>query len=59
MLTAAATDDQKVVVAADQQGDRDTLKADSYIPAAMAVIYLGFLLYFASIGGYRRVEMTS
>jgi hypothetical protein len=23
----------------------------------MAVIYLGFLLYFASIGGYKRVEM--
>jgi hypothetical protein len=54
-----ATADQKAAIEADQQGDRDTLKADSYIPATMAAIYLGFLLYFASIGGYRRVEMTS
>jgi MFS family permease len=56
---AAATPDQKTVTAADQQGDRDTLKADSLIPAAMAAIYLAFLLYFASIGGYRRVQMSS
>ncbi|MFM7291223.1 MAG: hypothetical protein ACKO6B_08335, partial [Planctomycetia bacterium] len=49
----------KTVTAADQQGDRDTLKADSFIPAAMAAIYLAFLLYFASIGGYRRVQMSS
>jgi MFS family permease len=54
----AATAVQKAAVAADQQGDRDTLKADSMIPATMAVIYLGLLLYFKSIGGYRRVEMT-
>lgn len=50
---------EKLAVQADQQGDRDTLKADSLIPATMAVIYLGLLLYFQSIGGYRRVEMTS
>jgi MFS family permease len=56
---AAATQDQKTVTAADQQGDRDTLKADSFIPAAMAAIYLAFLAYFASIGGYRRVQMSS
>jgi MFS family permease len=56
---ADATEDQKVALAADQQGDRDTLKADSFIPATMAGIYLLFLLYFASIGGYRRVEMKS
>jgi MFS family permease len=54
-----ATADQKAAIEADQQGDRDTLKADSSIPATMAVIYLLFLLYFASIGGYRRVEMTT
>ena len=46
------TDKQKVVVAADQSGDRKTLKTDSYIPAAMALLYLGILLYFKSIGGY-------
>ncbi len=52
-----ADTDQQAVVQADQQGDRDTLKADSFIPATMAVIYLGLLLYFQSIGGYKRVEM--
>jgi MFS family permease len=55
----AATAAQKLAVQADQQGDRQTLKADSFIPATMAVIYLGFMLFFGSIGGYRRVEMTS
>jgi len=47
------TPDQQVVVAADQQGDRKTLKFDSYIPATMAAIYLLLLLYFKSIGGYK------
>jgi MFS family permease len=51
------TDAQKAIVAADQAGDRATLKADSYIPAAMAVIYLAILLYFKSIGGYRAVKI--
>ncbi len=53
-----ATPAQKDIVAADQTGDRKTLKADSYIPAAMAIIYLGILLYFKSIGGYRPVHLT-
>jgi hypothetical protein len=56
---ANATTDQQEALAADQQGDRATLLADSWIPATMAGIYLLFLLYFASIGGYKRVEMTS
>lgn len=47
------TADQTAVVMADQAGDRMTLKADSYIPMAMAVIYLLLLLYFKGIGGYR------
>ncbi len=47
------TDAQKAVVAADQLGDRRTLKADSYIPLTMAVIYLLLLFYFKTIGGYR------
>jgi MFS family permease len=53
-----ATPAQKDIVAADQTGDRRTLKADSYIPAAMALIYLGILLYFKSIGGYRAVHLA-
>ena len=47
------TDSQKTVVLADQKGDRHTLKADSYIPMAMAIIYLLMLLYFKTIGGYK------
>ncbi len=44
---------QTKVVEADQRGDRRTLKADSFIPATMAVIYLLLFLYFKSIGGYK------
>jgi MFS family permease len=44
---------QVTVVQADQQGDRRTLKADSFIPLTMAVIYLLLLIYFKAIGGYR------
>ena len=51
------TADQKAIVAANQAGDRATLKADSYIPLAMAAIYLLMLLYFKSIGGYRALKI--
>ena len=53
----APTDAQKAIVLADQTGDRMTLKADSFIPLAMAVIFLGVLLYFKSIGGYRALKI--
>ncbi len=49
---------QKAVVEADQRGDRRTLTADSYIPAAMAVIYLLLFLYFKTIGGYKPVHLA-
>ena len=48
---------QAAIVAADQQGDRRTLKADSFIPGIMAVIFLGILLYFKSVGGYRVIRI--
>ena len=51
------TPQQKTVVEADQAGDRATLKADAYIPATMAAIYLLLLLYFKSIGGYKPVKI--
>ncbi|MBT5901497.1 MAG: MFS transporter [Opitutaceae bacterium] len=51
------TQGQKDIVAADQQGDRATLKADSYIPLAMAIIYIGIILYFKSKGGYKVVKI--
>lgn len=47
------TDAEQKVHAASITGDRKTLKADSFIPLTMAVIYLVLLLYFKSIGGYR------
>ena len=40
-------------------GDRETLKADAYIPAVMAVIYLLLFLYFRAIGGYRPVHIDA
>ena len=55
----SASEDQKTAIGADQKGDRLTLQADSYIPATMAAIYLGLLLYFQSVGGYKRVHMAS
>ena len=51
------TSEQQAIAAAGQAGDRKTLKADSAIPAAMAVIYLLILLYFKSIGGYKPVHI--
>jgi MFS family permease len=53
----ARTEAQQKVVAADQAGDRKTLKFDSFIPATMAVIYLLILLYFKTIGGYKPVHI--
>jgi hypothetical protein len=55
---AVKTPAQAAIVAADQAGDRRTLKVDSYIPAIMALIYLGMLLYFKAIGGYRAVHIA-
>jgi len=52
------TAEQKVVVEASIQGDRNTLKADSFIPATMAAIYLLLFLYFKAIGGYRPVTIA-
>ena len=45
------------IIAADQTGDRKTLTADSYIPAAMALIYLLMMVYFKAIGGYKPVHL--
>ena len=48
---------QAAVVKADVDGNRMTLKWDSFIPATMAVIYLLILLYFKAIGGYKPVTV--
>lgn len=52
------TPEQQELVDASIVGDRKTLKADAYIPAAMAVIYLLLLIYFKMRGGYRPVEIS-
>jgi MFS family permease len=51
------TAQDKALLAADIKGDRLTLVADSAIPALMALIYLGILLYFKGIGGYKPVSI--
>ena len=55
--TNATAEDKKAVNDAGIAGDRKTLVADSVIPALMALIYLGLLLYFRSIGGYKPVQI--
>ncbi len=49
--------DEQKAYQASIQGDRETLRADSFIPLTMAIIYLLMLLYFKSIGGYKRVTI--
>ena len=54
---APKTPEQQTVVEASIIGDRETLKADSFIPLTMAIIYLLLFFYFKSIGGYRAVHI--
>jgi MFS family permease len=56
---AARTPEQQIVADASIIGDRDTLKADAFIPAAMAVIYLVLFFYFQAIGGYKPVHIDA
>jgi len=51
------TEQERIVHEASIEGDRRTLKADSFIPAVMAVIYLLILLYFKMTGGYKVVHI--
>jgi MFS family permease len=53
------TPDEQTVAEASIIGDRETLKADAYIPAVMALVYLALFLYFKSIGGYRPVRIET
>ncbi len=48
---------EQAVVDADIRGNRSTLKTDSLIPAAMAVIYLLLFFYFRASGGYKAVRI--
>lgn len=51
------TADQKILAEASIIGDRKTLKADAYIPATMAVIFILLLIYFKTVGGYRPLSI--
>ena len=51
------TPEQQAVVDASIAGDRKTLRADAFIPATMAAIYLILLLYFKVAGGYKALHI--
>jgi MFS family permease len=53
------TPEQQTVAAASIVGDRETLKADAFIPLIMAVIYALLFFYFKAIGGYRPLQIDS
>ena len=53
----ALTPSETSVHKASIRGDRKTLRADSFIPALMASIYLLLLIYFKTIGGYKAVHL--
>lgn len=56
-LAATLTPAQQTAVDADIEGNRRTLKVDSFIPATMAICFLLLILYFKSIGGYRPIAI--
>jgi MFS family permease len=51
------TPDERTVHEAGLEGDRRTLRVDSFLPLSMAFIYLGLFFYFRSVGGYARVQI--
>jgi MFS family permease len=55
----AKTPEQQTVADASIMGDRETLKADSFIPLMMALIYLALFFYFKTIGGYKTVHIET
>jgi len=56
---SAMTPEERTILESSISGDRHTLKADAYIPATMAGIYLLLLIYFKLIGGYKTVHIKS
>ncbi|MBU63452.1 MAG: hypothetical protein CMI26_13225 [Opitutae bacterium] len=49
--------EETAIHGASIEGDRRTLRADSFIPGTMAVIYFFIFLYFRSQGGYKIVKI--
>ena len=56
--SSSALEDKVAVKQAGLFGGRMALKLTSFIPALMALFYLGMLIYFRSIGGYKALEIT-
>jgi len=56
---ATSETDRKLVTESSLYGSRMALKLTAAVPAIMAVIYLGLILYFKTKGGYRPQEMIS
>ena len=56
---ASKTPEQQIVASASIMGERETLKADSFIPMVMALVYLLLFLYFKTIGGYKTVHIEA
>jgi MFS family permease len=54
---AERSETQAKLVTASEEGDRKALRIDSFIPATMALIYLGLLFYYKGIGGYRPLRI--
>lgn len=51
------TPDERLVHEADLHGGRMALRLTAAVPVAMAVIYLGLMVYFRRIGGYRALSV--
>src|SRR3990170_3302364 len=51
------TPEQRMVAEASILGDRETLKADAFIPVAMGIVYVMLFLYFKAIGGYKPLRI--
>lgn len=55
----SAGTDQKLVTDASLYGGRMALRLTAIVPATMALIYLGMILYFKTKGGYKAKEIIS
>lgn len=53
----APSESQVALVESSLEGDRKTLRIDSFIPATMGLVFIGLLLYFRTHGGYKQVSI--
>ena len=56
-MLAKLTPAERAALDSEIKGNRKILMADSFIPAAMAVIYILIALYFRTIGGYKPITI--